>query len=156
MKYHLLTKEQFETLYQEFAVFLASQQIDGKEWETIKIDKPEIAFATLQIFSDFVWDDVLAKVSYLEHCSTQHINLFKCDADKIHRIYIKIDFFEIDLTTTNGLNWLMNHLKDEKVEVFKGSKTYNSDRNNELFKLIEQGSVISNSELYQAIYPIIA
>ncbi|MDO9261350.1 MAG: DUF6495 family protein [Flavobacteriaceae bacterium] len=156
MKYHLLTKEQFENLHHEFAVFLASQQIDAKEWEIIKIDKPEIALEEMQLFSDFVWDDVLTKASYLEHCSEQYLNLFKCEADKINRIYIKINFSEIDLTTTNGLNWLMNHLKDKNVEVYMGSKTYKSERNKELFKLIEQGSVISKGDLYQTINLIIA
>ena len=36
MKYRLLTKEQFESLHQEFAIFLASQSIDVKEWDEIK------------------------------------------------------------------------------------------------------------------------
>lgn len=156
MKYRLLTKEQLENLQHEFAIFLASQQIDAKEWEKINTDKPEIALEELQIFSDFVWDDVLAKVSYLEHCSAQYLNLFKCEMDTIHRIYIKIDFPAIDLTTTNGLDWLLNNLKDDKVAIFSGSKTYNSDRNSELFKLIEQGSVITKGKLYEVINPIIA
>jgi hypothetical protein len=37
-----------------------------------------------------------------------------------------------------------------------GSKTYKSERNKELFKLIEQGSVISKGDLYQTINLIIA
>ena len=41
MKYTRLTKEQFEELHQEFANFLASQNIDKTEWEQIKAEKPE-------------------------------------------------------------------------------------------------------------------
>lgn len=155
MKYHILTKEQFENLHHEFAVFLASQQIDSKEWIKIKAEKPAVALEEMQLFSEVVWEDVLTKVCYLEHCSEQHINLFKCEADKIDRIYIKIQFSEIDLTTINGLDWLMNHLKNERVEVFIGSKSYNLERNQELFKLIEQGSVIADGKLYNAINQLI-
>jgi len=43
MKYRQLTKEQFEELHLEFATFLAAQQIDVKEWETIKKDTPAVA-----------------------------------------------------------------------------------------------------------------
>ncbi|MDP2088373.1 MAG: DUF6495 family protein [Flavobacteriaceae bacterium] len=156
MKYRLLTKEQLEALPVEFSTFLASQQIDAKEWKQLNKDKPKVVLEELQVFSDFVWEDVLTKVSYLEHSSEQHLNLFKCEVDIINRIYIKIQFPEIDLTTTNGLNWLMNHLKDEKVEAFKGSKSYNPERNIEIFKLIEQGSVISKDQLYEAVSQLIA
>jgi hypothetical protein len=156
MKYSLLTKEQFEDLHQEFAIFLASQQIDSKEWNTIKAEKPAVAFEEMELFSDVVWEDVLTKVNYLEHISTQHLNLFKCEDNKIDRIYIKLEFLEIDLTTTKGLDWLINHLKDERVEVFSGSKTYNSIRNVELFKLIEQGSIITNGKLYNVFTQLIA
>ncbi len=40
MKYRQLTKEQFEELHHDFTEFLASQQIDVKEWEAIKKEKP--------------------------------------------------------------------------------------------------------------------
>ena len=156
MKYRLLTKEQLEALHLEFAQFLATQQIDAKEWDSLKKNKPEVAVQELTLFSDLVWDDVLTKCEYIEHISDNYLNLFKCTSDKIDRIYIKLHVDEIDLTTTQGLDWLINHLKDERVEVFSGSKTYNSERNEELFKLIEQGSIITDGKLYQAISQLIA
>ena len=36
MKYTQLTKEQLEELHEEFALFLAAQSIDVKEWDSIK------------------------------------------------------------------------------------------------------------------------
>lgn len=156
MKYTLLTKEQFENLHHEFAVFLASQQIDAKEWEKIKTEKPTIALEEMQLFSDIVWENVLTKVNYIEHISSQHLNLFKCEIDTISRIYIKIELIEIDLTTANGLDWLINNLKDERVQIFRGSKVYLSDRNEEIFKLIEKGSNITNGKLYKVLIQLIA
>ena len=66
MKYKRLTKEQFESLHQEFAIFLASQSIDVKEWDEIKTQKPEVALEEMKVFSDIVWEDVLTKTTYLD------------------------------------------------------------------------------------------
>ena len=76
MKYRLLTKEQFESLHQEFAIFLASQSIDVKEWDEIKTQKPEVALEEMKVFSDIVWEDVLTKTTYLEHFSETSANFF--------------------------------------------------------------------------------
>ena len=83
MKYRQLSKEQFLELHSEFSKFLATQQIDVKEWEQIKKEKPEVAEEELNIFSDVVWEEVLSKTNYLEHISEHHINLFKCNLEKI-------------------------------------------------------------------------
>jgi hypothetical protein len=53
MKYSRLTKEQFEELHPEFTKFLASQQIDKKEWDKIKTEKPEVAEQELDVFFGF-------------------------------------------------------------------------------------------------------
>ena len=42
MKYRQLTKEQLEALHEEFAKFLASQDIDVKEWTKIKASNPKL------------------------------------------------------------------------------------------------------------------
>ena len=147
MKYRQLTKEQFESLHEEFARFLASQKIDVTEWNSIKQDKPEVAEEELNIFSDVVWDDVLSKTKYLEHFSETSTNLFKCEADKIYRIAIKITW-DINLLTQEGFEWLMKNPMDNSVEIFKGSKEYSGERNLEIFDLIEKGSNISKGEIF--------
>ena len=43
MKYARLTKEQLDSLQQEFINFLATQTITGKEWQTIKKETPDVA-----------------------------------------------------------------------------------------------------------------
>ena len=73
MKYRQLTKEQFESLHEDFAKFLATQSIDAKEWKQIKKEKAQVAEEEMNIFSDVVWDDVLTKTAYLEHFSKQSI-----------------------------------------------------------------------------------
>ena len=148
MKYRQLTKEQFESLHQEFALFLASQSIDVKEWKTIKEEQPNVAEEELNVFSDVVWDDVLTKTNYIEHFSEKSANLFKCDENEIHRIAIKISW-DINLLEQKGFEWLMQNPMDNSVEIFKGSKPYHIERNKEIFDLIEKGSSISKGEIFE-------
>ena len=148
MKYRQLTKEQFESLHEDFARFLATQSIDAIEWNQIKKEKPKVAEEEINIFSDVVWDDVLTKTNYIEHFSKTSLNLFKCDEKEIHRIAIKISW-DINLLEQEGFEWLMKNPMDNSVEIFKGSKPYNSERNIEIFDLIEKGSSISKGEIFQ-------
>jgi hypothetical protein len=148
MKYRQLTKEQFESLHEEFAQFLATQSIDAKEWNQIKKSKPQVAEDEMNIFSDVVWDDVLTKTAYIEHFSKTSVNLFKCDANEIHRIAIKITW-DINLFEQQGFEWLMKNPMDNSVEIFKGSKPYKEERNIEIFDLIEKGSSISKGEIFE-------
>ncbi|TXD50471.1 MULTISPECIES: DUF6495 family protein [unclassified Polaribacter] len=147
MKYRQLTREQFEGLHQEFALFLASQKIDVTEWNQIKKEQPKVAEEELNLFSDVVWDDVMEKTKYVEHFSETTVNLFKCDAKEIHRIAIKINW-DINLLEQNGFEWLMKNPMDNSVDVFKGSKPYNAERNTEIFDLIEKGGAISKGEIF--------
>lgn len=148
MKYRQLTKEQFESLHIEFAKFLATQSIDVKEWNKIKKEKPTVAEEEMNIFSDVVWDDVLNKTNYVEHFSETSANLFKCDQNEIHRIAIKINW-DINLLKQEGFEWLMKNPMDNSVDIFKGSKKFDVERNTEIFDLIEKGSSISKGEIFE-------
>jgi uncharacterized protein YecA (UPF0149 family) len=151
MKYTNLTKEQLAELHEEFSKFLATQQIDFKEWEQIKKENPEMAEEELSIFSDVVWEDVLSKTKYLDHISEHHINLFKCDETEISRMYIQLKDTTKSFLNLNDFDWFINNPLNEVFEYFRATKSYNSERNIEIFKLIEMGSEISKGDLYQAI-----
>mgnify|MGYP000539549693 FL=1 len=155
MKYRQLTKEQFLELNKEFAEFLATQQIDVKEWETIKKEKPALAEEELNIFSDVVWEDVLTKTEYLEHISKNDINLFKCSSKEIIRIYIKLNDVSKSFLDKNDFEWFLKNPVSESIDYFKASKKYTEERNLEIFKLIEMGSVISKGDLFNATIQLI-
>ena len=155
MKYRQLTKEQFESLHEEFARFLASQSIDVNEWNQLKKEKPQVAEDELNVFSDVVWDDVLTRTNYLEHFSKQSINFFKCDKKEIHRIFVKVNK-DIDLLEKEGYEWLLKNPTHDAVEYFTGTKSYTTERNLEIFDLIEKGSAISKGELYEYFIKLIS
>lgn len=148
MKYRQLTKEQFESLHEEFARFLASQSIDKKEWEEIKTQKPHIAEEEMNVFSDVVWDDVLTRTAYIEHFSPKTINLFKCNKEEIQRIVIQINK-EINVLEQEGYEWLLKNPQDEAIEYLQGEKKYTKERNPEIFDLLEKGGNISKGELFE-------
>ena len=155
MKYRQLSKEQFLALHKEFAQFLATQQIDNDEWETINKEKPEMADEELNIFSYVVWEKVLTKTKYLEHISENHINLFKCNSTEIDRIYIRLNDTKRNFLHAQDYGWFLNNLRDDTVEYFSASKKYAKERNLEIFDLIEMGSQISKGVLYNTIIELI-
>lgn len=156
MKYTQLTLEQFKELHEEFAIFLASQKIDFTTWEKIKVENPAVADEELNLFSDLVWEKVLQSTSYLEHFSKDSLNLFKCNAEDIQRIVVKINNESVDLMDKEGFNWFLDHSNDDKIEYFKGQKPYTKERNLEIFDLIQKGSVISKGDLFNAVFKIIS
>ena len=154
MKYSRLTKEQFEALHQEFINFLATQSITAKEWTEIKAQKPEVAEQELDVFSDLVWEGVLTKVQYIEHISPQQMHLFHLKEENMHLIAVKLKN-PIDLTTTDGFNWLRENLMDEDVEFLQANKDYTDDKQGDKFKLIQQGGVITKGDLYNYLNKLI-
>lgn len=156
MKYRQLTKEQFEELHEEFAKFLATQQIDAAEWIEIKKSKPEVAEEEMNLFSDLVWEGVLKKVNYLEHFSSDNLNLFRCNGEHIERIVVTVTKADFDFLKDADYKWFVENSKDDSIEYFKGQKPYLKERNTEIFDLIEKGSVISKGDLFEGILKLIS
>lgn len=155
MKYKRLTKEQFEALHQEFANFLASQSIDKKEWDEIKTNKLEVAEQELDVFSDLIWEGVLTNAQFLEHFSKNHIFLFHCQEKFIDSMVLKSLVTEVDFLTKEGLQWLSDNLFTDTVEIHVGKKDYDKERNEAIFDLITQGTILSDGQLYLQINNIL-
>ena len=155
MKYARLTKEQFETLAQEFSTFLATQSIDKNEWQTIKTTKPEVAEQELDIFSDLIWEKVLSKAVYLEHFSKNHIFLFQCFDTYIETIILKSELETVNFLTKEGLHWLADNLFTPNIDMKTGKKKFSEDRNADIFQLIQQGAILNDGDLYKKIDAIL-
>lgn len=156
MQYKRLTKEQFEALHEEFANFLASQSIDKKEWDQIKVSKPEVAEQELDVFSDLIWEGVLTNAQFLEHFSKNHIFLFHCQEKIIKSMVLKSLNTDVDFMTKEGLQWLGDNLFTDAVEIHTGTKEYAENRNKELFQFITEGAILSDGQLYMQINGIVS
>ncbi len=154
MKYQLLTKEQLEELHQEFAIFLATQQIDEKEWTLIKKEQPKTAEEEVAIFSDMVWEDVLTKVTHIEHISAQYLNVFQCNSKEMIRICVQFPKHRSFLNKED-YQWFVSQPFSDEIGYFTASKKYTKERNVELFELILSGGVISNGDLFKKLKELI-
>lgn len=149
MKYTRLTKEQFEELHQDFAKFLATQSIDAKEWEQLKKEKPHFVEEELDIFSDLVWEDVLSRIEYVENRSKNQLFLFHFDKDNIHLILIKLLNEAINANSSEGIDYINKNVKSDEVQIYTSKKAYSEDANMDKFKLIQQGSLVTEGALFQ-------
>lgn len=155
MKYARLTKEQFDELHAEFASFLATQAIDRKEWEELKLNKPEVAEQELDVFSDLIWEGVLSRAEFLEHFSKNHIFLFRCFDTYVQSIVLKSLSAEVDFLTKEGLQWLSDNMFTDTIEMKVGKKVFTDERNTSIFELIKQGAFLSDGQLFTQINTII-
>ncbi|WP_309608019.1 DUF6495 family protein [Flavobacterium sp.] len=155
MKYARLTKEQFDELHPEFVNFLATQTIDKAEWDKIKVEKPEVAEQELDIFSDLIWEGVLSRAEYLENFSKNHIFLFQCFEKHIESIVLKSMVADTNFLTKEGLQWLSDNMFTENIEMKIGKKEYVEERNISIFGLIQQGSFLSDGQLFKQINSIV-
>ncbi|EAR01565.1 DUF6495 family protein [Maribacter sp. HTCC2170] len=149
MKYSRLTKQQLEELHQEFINFLATQSITGEEWAKLKVEKPDVAEEELDIFSDLIWEGVLAKVTHLENVSATQMHLFELIDKEMKLISVKIMNPDIDLTTELGFGWFKKNWQSDFVEYLTASKAYTDDKNLDKFGLIQQGAAITKGDLYR-------
>jgi hypothetical protein len=155
MKYKRLTKEQLESLHQEFSNFLGTQSIDKQEWDDIKKNNPEVAEQELDVFSDLIWEGVLKNTKFLEHFSKNHIFLFHCQEKYIQSIILKTHLPEVDFMKKEGLQWLGDNMFTDNVEMHNGRKEYQNERNSAIFELITQGAILSDGQLYIQVNQII-
>lgn len=149
MKYSRLSKQQLEELHQEFINFLATQSITAAEWDSIKKDRPQVAEEEIDVFSDLVWEGVLAKVDYLENISAQQMHMFHLLDKEMKLISVKVLNPSIDLTTKEGFTWFKKNYQSDFVEYLTASKVYGADKKADKFSLIQQGAIITKGELYQ-------
>lgn len=149
MKYTRLSKEQFESLNEEFAVFLAAQSIDKIQWDQIKSQNPSLTEELLDLFSDMVWDQSLDKIIYLENRSDHHLFLFKCKDARIDLILIKLEEDCPSLMQKDYKQWLVGHLSDPRVTIFESSRSFPEDFKDEKFKLMNKGATISEGATFE-------
>ena len=149
MKYVRLTNEQFETLHKEFTLFLATQSIDKKQWDTIKKENSKLTDELSDVYSDMVWDHSLEKITYLENQSDHHLFLLKYDSAQIDLILIRLEEDCRYLIDKKYKNWLAKHLSDPRVLIFELSKTFEEGLKKEKYNLINKGAVVSDGKTFE-------
>lgn len=154
MKYRRLSKDELVELETDFVQFLAANTVTGSDWEKIKQQQPEKAENLIELFSDIVFDKTLEKVEYLEHKTATELRCFHCPIDKISMLgLIAKDTNSFDFRNNEPANEMMAKIKSEggSIQFFSAEKEYKIERKQELFKMMENGCLISKGHLYRTL-----
>jgi len=148
-KYRILTSEELQELKEEFIKFLVLNGIPADDWEKMKGD-PKKADRMIELFSDVVFEKILRQVSFLEHYSKSSIKTFRCDENEIHLIGIDTTDPLLDLTSKETLAQLKSGKSDD-LKIYQASKGYQSDREKELYSMMQNGCIKSDGQLYELL-----
>lgn len=155
MKYRKLSLEELEELKDDFVRFLASNQVTASDWERIKNDDPEKTGALIGLFSDLVFEQVLARATYLEYRTPQDLKTFHCLPEKIIMLGLMVDEGAgIDFTKNQGAAEMSALLQSSgaSLKLYSAEKSYTGSREEELFRMIEHGCLISREgEMYKLL-----
>ncbi|MFZ9673264.1 MAG: DUF6495 family protein [Flavobacteriaceae bacterium] len=152
MKYIRLTQEQFHALAEDFATFLAAQSIDAKSWDRLKNTDIAEVDRQLDAFSDLVWEDVLSKVKFLEHRTSDVCFVVQVNDESMSMLRFSWLDDSVDWTTLDLVDWLKAHWSHELLEISKGTKQLTENRYEEIFNLIQQGASIADAPEYASLF----
>ena len=156
MLYRRLTKEEFENMSEDFAIFLASNSIDKKEWDEIKENDVKKADGLLDIFSDLVFEKALSSCKYLERISETEIHTYLFQETQAHMVTIKVkEGVAADFIRDKLSEIFMTLLKDKQLEVYQGTKKYVEKRELEMFEIMQKGAQFSKGDLYRSLLTLL-
>lgn len=147
MKYRRLTTQELKPLAEDFAIFLASNSIDKKEWDEMKATNPKKAEEVLDIFSDMVLEKALRSGKYLERISETEIHCYYFQPNQAHMISLR--------NTVGASKSFIHHslsaYKTDELEMMQGIKRFTKSREDEMFEIMQTGANLSDGSLYQKL-----
>ncbi len=155
MKYRLLTIPELQSVEKEFVQFLASHSIVAAEWEALKANEPEKVTGLVSIFSEIFWEKALSNLSCLIQRHPRLLRAYRADGPRIELIEIRLS----EATShrfSDDESWHLFRsgqltLNELKAEVFKGNKNAGTERNRELFTLLERGAEPCSCEFFDQL-----
>lgn len=154
MKYRRLTPSELEKLEARFVQFLVSNTITSDDWATIKTHDPEKAERLVDIFSEMMFESSLKKVEFLKFSEPKDIKVFSCGAESMKLIGLSADDkTPVDFTKPFNTKELMEHL--EGLSIYHSEKKYQNNREQELFKMMEGGCLITDGHLFGILEKLI-
>lgn len=146
MKYRRLRADELAELEKDFIHFLVANGVTGPDWEKLKQEKPAKADGLIDLFSDIVLEKTLQKIEFLEFKLPTDIKTFHCLPDRIILNGLKIEgAADIDFTASQDPQEMTRLLAGSpaKLQLYTAQKAYHPSRNEELFRMLESGALIS-------------
>lgn len=147
----MLTDEELSHFSEELKKFLIVNGVHAEEWEMMNQKNPEKAVELVGLFSDAVLQRVYENIKYLEFRSPDSCMLFHLGKEIIHLISLQAKAGSaIDLSTPEGIHEALSKQSDS-LSFFKTIKSYNSDREQEVHRFLEQGCVLSSQDFWESM-----
>lgn len=154
MKYRKLRLDELEELEKEFVQFLSANTVTGDDWEKIKKEDPERAEGLIALFSDIVFDKTLDNIKHLEHRTATELRCFECQEEKIVMFGMVVSGTKtFSFKEEMPAEEMIKRVKAEggKIQVFTAEKKYKPERKAELFRMMENGCLISKGHLFSVL-----
>lgn len=151
MKYRMLSDEELHHLENDLKAFLIINGVEGDTWKQLNESEPEKAVQLVELFSDAVLQTVYEKIRFLEFRSPDSCIVFHCKPEEVELISIgrKPDA-TCDLSTPESIHEALIH-HTQQLNWFRTTKAYNSERESEIHRMLEQGGVLSTEEFWDAL-----
>ncbi len=154
MKYRRLRSDELSELEAQFVRFLASNTVTADDWQKLKVENVEKAEQMIDLFSDLVFEQTIEKIEYLQRRSPRELQCFQCLPDKILLRGLRIEGESaLDFTRNDPPAQMIQQLAQSgaELQLYRAEKAYQPSRDRELFTMLEQGSRISQGEMYKML-----
>lgn len=153
MRFKYLTQEELQLLENELLQFLIVNGIDGSEWEKMNQTQPEKAVEIVGLFSDLVWKRSLEKVKFGEKTHNNQFFVFAFHDEKIEMLQLVAKEEREGLNTFDDFaHWLSAH--PEQFEIRHQTKNYKSNREEEIFFMMNNGLLLSDYSRFEFLQKI--
>jgi len=145
-KYRHLSKEELKALEKEFINYLIVNGIDADEWSNIQDIDPKKAEEITNLFSDVVFEKIFRQAIYLTHQTKDSLHCFHFQESQAVMFGLKSTTGKIELDSN-----IITKLKSGKYELITGKKSYDRQREVEIFDLTLKGAEISDGSTYKLL-----
>ena len=154
-KYRLLTNEELVEMKQDFVNYLVLNGITADEWKKLLEADPEKAQTIIDLFSDVVFEKILRSVNFVLRTSKKEIIAFHCMEESIEMCgLVAGKDLDVDFTDHEVIASLIAN-PVHGLETIHAEKAYTKSRELEIFELTENGGLISDGNVFNALRSII-
>ena len=99
------------------------------------------------MFSDIVYQKVMEKIEYIEFRTSHEMKQFKCGKEQFEMIGLTVmPEVPVDLRKGEDLAKLNDYA--HQISIFHGTKNYDPNREEEIFKMMDAGAMKTDGRLY--------
>ena len=153
-KFRTLTHAELESMQKEFIDFLVLNGITSEDWEKLKQNNPDNAEGICEAFSDVVFTKILKNCRYIENHSPKHLVAIFCDNAEMHLQGLEAPVeSNIDFTSPQDFE-LLKTAPPKGIKKIRTQKKYNTERDLEIWNMLNNGFFISNQKLYMTLFSL--